>query len=87
MTSTPHTCRRKLANWFALLTIVALLLSGINLPAAQAAPDAPQVTTIIAALSDYGSGDALEQTVATMIAGWNPARDRDGRRQLPLPKL
>ena len=68
------THHRKLANWFALLAIATLLLSGIALPPAQAAPQAPQATTIIAALSDYGSGETTEQTVATMIAGWNPAR-------------
>ena len=69
-----RTYHRKVANWFALLTIATLLLAGSALPAAQAAPEAPQATTIIAALSDYGSGTTLEQTVATMIAGWNPAR-------------
>ena len=73
MKPTHRTDHRKLANWFALLTIATLLLSGFAVPTAQAAPQAPQATTIIAALSDYGSGDALEQTVATMIAGWNPA--------------
>ncbi len=69
-----RTDHRKLANWFALLTIATLLLSGLALPTAQAAPEAPQATTIIAALSDYGSGETIEQTVANMIAGWNPAR-------------
>ena len=74
MTPTHRAYRRKLANWFALLAIATLLLSGIALPPAQAAPDAPQATTVIAALSDYGSGETTEQTVANMIAGWNPAR-------------
>ena len=74
MNPTHRTHHRKLADWFALLAIATLLLSGLALPAAQAAPAAPQTTTVIAALSDYGSGNALEQTVATMIAGWSPAR-------------
>ena len=74
MTPTHRTDHRKLANWFALLAVATLLLSGIALPPAQAAPDAPQATTVIAALSDYGSGETTEQTVANMIAGWNPAR-------------
>ncbi len=63
----------KLANCFALFAIVALLFSGLAVPAAQAAPDAPDATTVIAALSDYGSGTTLEQTVADMIASWSPA--------------
>ena len=74
MTPAHRAYHRKLANWFALLAIATLLLSGIALPPAQAAPDAPQATTVIAALSDYGSGETTEQTVANMIAGWNPAR-------------
>ena len=55
-----------------LALIFMLSLVGILPPEpAQAAPDAPQATTVIAALSDYGSGTTLEGTVATMIAGWS----------------
>ena len=58
-----------------LALIFMLSLVGILPPEpAQAAQAAPQATTVIAALSDYGSGTTLEGTVATMIAGWNPAR-------------
>ncbi len=74
MESCRHPRAPKPANWFALFAIVALLFSGLAAPAVQAAPDAPDATTVIAVLSDYGSGTTLEQTVATMIAGWNPAR-------------
>ncbi len=67
-------CPSKLAKVFALFAIVALLFSVLPVPAVQAAPDAPHATTTIAVLSDYGSGTALEQTVADMIASWNPVR-------------
>ena len=67
-------CPSKLANAFALFAIVALLFSALPAPAVQAAPDAPDATTVIAVLSDYGSGETVEQSVASMIADWNPAR-------------
>ena len=75
--SVTRTHPRKSTKIFRGLLVLIFMLSlvGILPPEpAQAAQAAPQATTIIAALSDYGSGTTLEGTVATMIAGWNPAR-------------
>ena len=41
MQHTARTCRPKLGTWLALFVVVALILSGTALPAAQAAPEAP----------------------------------------------
>ncbi len=65
--------RSKVLRLLVLLSLVLGMLGPAPARLVQAQDATAQATTIIAALSDYGSGETTEQTVATMIAGWNPA--------------